>query len=31
MVESKARYGLDWFEEKWSSAQGFLFPLDQAA
>lgn len=31
LVESKARYGLDWFEEKWSSAQGELFPVDRAA
>jgi len=31
VVATKARYGLDWFEEKWSSAQGSLFPMDQAA
>ena len=28
VVETKARYGLDWIEEKWSSAQGCLFPVE---
>lgn len=31
VVATKARYGLDWFEEKWSSAQGTLFPMEYAA
>lgn len=31
VVATKARYGLEWFEEKWSSAQGTLFPLENAA
>jgi hypothetical protein len=31
LVATKARYGLDWFEEKWSSPQGCLFPLENAA
>jgi hypothetical protein len=31
VVATKARYGLDWFEEKWSSAQGCLFPIEYAA
>ncbi len=30
-VATKARYGLEWFEEKWEASQGCLFPLDQAA
>jgi len=25
VVESKARYGLDWFEEKWDASQKSLF------
>lgn len=31
VVATKARYGLDWFENKWSSAQGILFPAEYAA
>ncbi len=31
VVATKARYGLDWFEEKWSSSQGTLFPVEDAA
>ena len=31
VVETKARYGLNWFEEKWSSSQGCLFPAEWAA
>jgi len=27
-VATKARYGLEWFEEKWEASQGRLFPLD---
>lgn len=27
VVESKARYGLDWFEEQWNRRQQELFPL----
>ena len=27
VVATKARHGLDWFEEKWSSSQGCLFTL----
>jgi hypothetical protein len=25
VVETKARYGLPWFEEQWSGSQGCLF------
>jgi hypothetical protein len=31
VVATKARHGLDWFEEKWSSSQGCLFTLEDAA
>jgi hypothetical protein len=27
VVESKARYGLEWFEEQWNRRQQELFPL----
>lgn len=29
-VATKARYGLEWFEEKWEASQGCLFPLEEA-
>ncbi len=26
VVDAKARYGLEWFEEQWEARQRFLFP-----
>lgn len=31
VVETKARYGLDRFEEQWDDRQGTLFPFERAA
>jgi hypothetical protein len=31
VVETKARYGLEWFEQRWEQPQRSLFPLESAA
>lgn len=31
VVETKARYGLDWFEQQWDDRQGSLFCLERTA